>query len=119
MLGSKARKVRGSLLALALILPAAALSACASQPKASLLASDCSTLVPAEWRQGVESADLPEGSTAGDWIAFGDRQTGQLDKANGRTRDALTIVEGCEKRDRQTVQRLNKPWWQFWSPGSR
>ena len=117
MLGSKARTGRGIKSALALTLLAGALSACASQPKAALLASDCSSLVPAEWRQGVDSAELPEGSTVGDWIAFGDRQTGQLDKANGRTRDALTIVEGCEKRDRQTVERLNKPWWQFWDPG--
>ena len=116
MLGSKVLKVRALRLALALTLPAAALSACASQPKAALLASDCSILVPAEWRKGVDSADLPEGTTVGDWIAFGDRQTGQLDKANGRIRDALTIVEGCEKRDRQTVARINRPWWRFWSP---
>lgn len=117
MLGSKVLKARALRLALVLTLPAAALSACATAPKTALLASDCSSLVPAEWRRGVDSADLPEGSTVGDWIAFGDRQTGQLDKANGRTTDALTIVEGCEKRDRQTVERLNKPWWRFWSPG--
>jgi len=34
-----------------------------------------------------------------DWIAFGDAQTGQLDKANGRTTDALAIIGRCEQRD--------------------
>lgn len=116
MLGSKVLKAQPIKSALVLTLLAGALSACATAPKAALIASDCSSLVPAEWRKGVDSADLPEGSTVGDWIAFGDRQTGQIDKANGRTRDALTIVEGCEKRDRQTVARINRPWWRFWSP---
>lgn len=41
----------------------------------------------------------------GDWIAFGDAQTGQLDKANGRTADAIGIIERCEERDRAAVKR--------------
>jgi hypothetical protein len=51
---------------------------------------------------------------AGDWIAFGDAQTGQLDKANGRTKDAIGIVERCEARDAQAYARADKRWWQFW-----
>jgi hypothetical protein len=35
----------------------------------------------------------------GEWVAFSDAQTGQLDKANGRTVDAIGIVERCEARD--------------------
>lgn len=67
--------------------------------------SACSTLLPSEWRAGVPGADLPAGDTVGDWIAFGDAQTGQLDKANDRTRAAIGIVERCEERDRAAVQR--------------
>lgn len=67
--------------------------------------SDCSALVPSAWRAGVVNAAAP--ATADNdldrlksWIAFGVGQTGQLDKANGRTVDALGIIERCETRDR-------------------
>lgn len=66
--------------------------------------SACSTLLPADWREGVAGAPLPEGSTVGDWIAFADAQTGQLDKANDRYRAAVGIVERCEERDKQAVR---------------
>lgn len=74
----------------------------------------CSSLIPSEWREGVEGAPFPEGSTVGDWIAMVDAQTGQLDKANGRTVDTIGIIERCEARDRATVAEARKPWWQFW-----
>lgn len=70
--------------------------------------SACSTLLPSEWREGVAGAPFPDGSTVGDWIAFGDAQTGQLDKANDRYRAAVGIVERCEERDRQAIER-SKP----------
>lgn len=41
----------------------------------------------------------------GDWIAFGDAQTAQLDKANGRTADTLAIIGRCEARDAVAVKR--------------
>lgn len=41
----------------------------------------------------------------GDWIAFADAQTGQLDKSNDRYRAAVGIVERCEARDRDAVKR--------------
>jgi hypothetical protein len=46
---------------------------------------------------------MPGADTVGDWIAFGDAQTGRLDVANGRTADAIAIVERCEARDRAAV----------------
>lgn len=101
-------------LILASTLPLAGLSACATRPVAILSASPCSTLVPAEWRQGVPAPDLPAGSTAGEWAAFADAAVGRLDKSNGRTADALTIVERCEARDAQAADRLKpRPWWRF------
>lgn len=67
--------------------------------------SACSTLLPAEWRSGVLGASLPGGGTVGDWIAFSDAQTAQLDKANDRTVTSIGIIERCEARDRAAVQR--------------
>ena len=64
----------------------------------------CSTLIPDAWRKPVEGAPLPEGNTVGDWIVFGDAQTGKLDIANGRTADTIGIVERCEKRDAAAVK---------------
>jgi hypothetical protein len=68
----------------------------------------CSSLLPAEWKQGVPGAPLPDGDTVGDWIAFGDAQTGRLDVANGRTRDAIGIIERCEDRDVKAVKRATR-----------
>lgn len=45
---------------------------------------------------------------------FGVNQTGQLDKANSRTRDAMGIVGKCEARDADVVKALTKPWYAFW-----
>jgi hypothetical protein len=70
--------------------------------------SACSSLLPSEWRAGVPAAAFPAGSTVGDWIAFGDAQTAQLDKANDRTAAAIGIVERCEQRDREAVTRSRR-----------
>jgi hypothetical protein len=51
---------------------------------------------------------MPDGDTVGDWIAFADAQTGKLDMANGRTRDAIDIVARCEARDAAAVKRATR-----------
>jgi hypothetical protein len=80
-------------------------------------ASACSTLIPDAWRQGVPSADLPAEDTAGAWVAFGDAQTGQLDKANGRTVDSIDIVQKCERRDAEAVAKIEgRSVWQRLTP---
>ncbi|SMF70473.1 hypothetical protein [Allosphingosinicella indica] len=73
----------------------------------------CASLIPAEWAVGVPGAPLPEGNQVGDWIAFADAQTGQLDKANGRTADTIGIIERCEKRDAAAVAAQRRGWWPF------
>jgi hypothetical protein len=75
--------------------------------------NSCASLLPQEWRQGVAGAEMPTGDTVGDWIAFGDAQTGKLDQANGRTKDAIGIVERCEARDAAAVKRATRRWWQI------
>lgn len=86
------------------------LTACAGGPPiVTASAAECSGLIPAEWKAGVAGAQLPaERSTVGEWIAFADAQTGRLDQANGRTRDAILIVERCEARERDAVKRAKR-----------
>jgi hypothetical protein len=70
----------------------------------------CSSLLPDEWVKGVPSADLPnEGQTVGDWIKFGDAQTGQLDKANDHYVAGIGIIKRCEARDAAAVKKATKP----------
>lgn len=88
-----------------MILLALLLGGCVGSPPIIATPSACSSLIPDSWRQGVDGAALPEGSTVADWIAFADAQTGKLDAANGRTQDAISIVERCEARDRAAVER--------------
>jgi hypothetical protein len=89
------------------LLLALALTACVgARPIVTPSAADCAGLLPDRWKEGVAGADLPpDQATVGDWIAFGDAQTGRLDTANGRTRDAIEIIERCEKRERDAVRR--------------
>lgn len=71
-------------------------------------AAACSALLPPEWREGVPGPELPQGDIVSDWIALADALTGRLDQANGRTRDAIGIVERCEARDRAAVERATR-----------
>lgn len=88
-----------------------ALAGCAAGPPiVTASAAGCAALLPVEWRAGVIPAPLSDGSTVGDWVAFADAQTGKLDDANGRTRDAIGIVERCEARDAAAVKRARRGW---------
>ena len=82
-----------------------ALQACAAAPLIVATPSACSALIPDNWREGVPGAPLPDGNTVADWVAFGDAEGAQLDKANGRTVDALTIIGNCEKRDAAAIRK--------------
>lgn len=84
-----------------------------SAPTVLSTPNSCASLLPTEWKQGVPGAELPTGDTVGDWVAFADAQTGKLDQANGRTRDAIGIVERCEERDRLAVKRATRRWYQI------
>ena len=96
-------------------------TACVSSPPIIADKAPCSSLVPQEWQKGVEGApgpaivSLPPVGAAGaieayaevgrEWMKFAVAQTGQLAKANGRTSDAIGIIERCEKRDRAAIDR--------------
>jgi hypothetical protein len=91
-----------------LAVAALSLSACAGAPVVTATPSACATLLPQSWKIGVAPAPLPDGNTVGDWIAFGDAQTGKLDQANGRTKDAIEIVERCEARDVAAIKKATR-----------
>ena len=59
-------------------------------------------------------ADLPRDNTIGEWVAFGDDQTGRLETANDRKNTALWIVGQCESEYQAAVDRLNRRWYEFW-----
>lgn len=82
-----------------------ACAACVGAPVIVATPSACSSLLPDSWRTPIKGVPLPDGNVVGDWIAAFDGQTGQLDKANGRTADAIGIVERCEARDRKAVSK--------------
>ena len=82
-----------------------ACAACVGGPVINATPGACSSLLPDNWRGPVEGFPLPDGNVVGDWILAFDGQTGQLDKANGRTADAIGIIERCEARDREAVKR--------------
>lgn len=84
-------------------------AACVSGPPiVTTQSAGCSSLLPAEWAQGVTGAPLPDGDTVGDWIAFADAQTGKLDQANERTKAAIGIVSRCEARDAAAIKHATR-----------
>jgi hypothetical protein len=89
------------------LMPLLMLVGCAA-PTVISTPNSCATLLPVEWKQGVAGADLPTGDTVGDWVSFADATVGKLDQANGRTRDAITIIERCEARDALAVRKATR-----------
>ena len=58
----------------------------------------------------ITGAALPADKTVGEWIAFADRHTGQLDKAN-----AGAILDTCERwQAKAAAAAKTRPWWRFW-----
>lgn len=88
------------------------LSACASQPLVIRPATSCTELLPDEYAEDVPSAKIPFRSLeVGDWVAFGDAQTGQLDKANLRAHTSVAVIKKCENRDAALAKQLAPRGW--------
>lgn len=85
-------------------------ASCAA-PTVLAQSAGCSSLIPSSWKVGVAPAPLPEGDTVADWVSFGDAQTGKLDMANGRTKDAIELYERCEARDALAVKKATRRRW--------
>lgn len=95
------------------MLPAFALSACTTVAPPILAAPQCFTemVKSAELDKDVEHAPLPDG-TAGGWVAYGNQEGGQLDKANSAKRAVVGIGETCERWQQDAKKQIEKkPWW--------
>jgi hypothetical protein len=99
------RRLRISAVSLGILV---SLSACVT-PTVTTAPTTCASLLPQTWKQGVAGAELPFGNVIADWVVFADAQTGKLDQANGRTVDAIGIVERCESRDAAAVRSATRP----------
>lgn len=84
------------------------LAGCVGAPPIVTTQSACSSLLPDDWKNGVAGAPIPVGEVIGDWFAFADAQTGQLDKANDRYRAGVGIIGRCEARDREAIAKTRK-----------
>lgn len=88
-------------------------SGCGKTPIVSTPPASCSALIPQGWKKPVQGAAIPKPADTSQWIgkpltdamaaaivapwaSWGVEQTGQLDKANGRTADGIAIMERCE-----------------------
>ena len=56
----------------------------------------CTELIPEEWKEGVKPTPLPSFETVGEVLTAFIDQSARLEMANGRTKDTITIVSGCE-----------------------
>lgn len=84
--------------ALALLTFCAALSACGPRIVLTPPALPCADLVTASGLlEPTPGARLPENDTVGEIAAFGDRESGQLDKANADKAGAKGILAVCQK----------------------
>lgn len=85
------------------ILAASALTGCASLPLMHKTppALACGSLIPDSWRKPVPGAARPTDNTAGAWVGFGLAQTENLDTANGRLNDTLTLVDKCDSLNKR------------------
>ena len=109
--------------ALLLALPAMlVLPACAAVPSTVTIpvALDCAGRIPPQLRGDVAPAAPPADNSVGEWVAFGDAQTGRLESANDRKATMLWILEACEAEERAAAARLTpRPsWWRRLTGGT-
>ena len=93
-----------------------ACAACASAPRIETIpvALACASRVPPQLRDDVKPAPLPADQTVGEWVAFGDAQTGKLEQANDEKATVLWIVDQCEGEQTKAAQALSKRRWWPW-----
>lgn len=90
------------------------IASCASAPRIVPIQYACASRVPPQLADDVPSAALPTENTVGQWVAFGDAQTGQLERANDEKQTALWIVNQCEDEAKKAADDITKPWFVFW-----
>lgn len=101
-------------LPLGLLLLCTLLSACGTPIVLTPNALPCHQMVQASGLlKPTPGAALPANETIGEIAAFGDRQTGQLDKANADKQGADAIMATCEDWQAKALAAARpKHWWQ-------
>lgn len=98
-----------------LLLPFAAACVTAPSIEVSQIALPCWEMTVASGLlEATTGAPLPRDDTAGELGAFGDRQTGQLDKANADKSGVTRMMTLCEAKQSEAFSRASrrtKPWW--------
>lgn len=92
------------------------LCACAGPINLTAIAPPCGDLVRASGLLlPTPGAARPSQPIVGELAGFGDRQTGQLDKANADKAGADAILTACETRNAAAIKAAQpKRWWQFY-----
>lgn len=72
----------------------------------AVLAVNCSSAIPEEYKQYVQGTKLPVGATISDLAVALDTQTARLDMANGRTADMISLIQKCDARNAEIVKEL-------------
>lgn len=97
------------------LLATLACAACAGGPSTVTIpvALDCGGRIPPQLRAEVGGAAPPADNSVGEWVAFGDAQTGRLEVANERKATVLWILDACETEEKKAAARLSRPapWW--------
>lgn len=110
----KSFRSRTPALALALLVTLAC-AACAGVPSTVTIpvALDCAGRIPPQLRADVSPAEPPADNSVGEWVAFGDAQTGRLQVANDRKGTLLWILDACEAEEKAAAEKLapRPPWW--------
>lgn len=85
------------------------------------VALDCAGRIPPQLRAEVAPASPPADNSVGEWVAFGDAQTGRLETANDSKATLLWILDACEAEERSAVARLapRPAWWGRVGGGAR
>ena len=101
---------------LLLALLVGALSACAAPIVLTQGALPCGEMVEASGLlEPTPGAALPASDAGGEWVAFGDRQTGQLDKANADKGGVRGILTTCaDWQAKAAAAAKPRPWWKLW-----
>jgi hypothetical protein len=85
------------------------LCACATPINWNLTVRPCKPLVDASGLlKPTPGAPRPANDRSGELAAFGDRQTGQLDKSNADKHGAAQILDRCEAENAAAIAELKK-----------
>lgn len=112
MIFSRLRALRIKLILLYTLL-VFGLSACTTVGPTTLFAPSCFSEMVASAGLDKDTAHAPlPANSVGSWVDFGNRESGQLDKANADKRAVVGIGQTCDRWAADAKAKVErKPWW--------